>query len=150
MSIEIREVKIDTELSNLIQLFVKHKEEILTDKKIMILNPDFNSYYEMEKTGKIVLLCAYVNNKVVGYSCNFLINHLHCKDLLMSENDLLFLDVSYRKSKIGLQLIKETERVCKEKGSRLHVWHCKPYSNLNKLLEKKNYKIQEILYSKEL
>jgi GNAT superfamily N-acetyltransferase len=150
MSFEIKEVKVDTELPNLIQLFVKHREEIITDKSLMVLNPDFNNYYELEKKGRLILLCVYLNNKVIGYSCNFLINHLHCKDLLMSQNDLLFLDNSYRKSKIGLQLIKETEKVCKSKGSKLHVWNTKQNSTFNKLLEKKGYKIQEILYSKEL
>lgn len=93
----IREAKIDNINSHLATLFEEHREELTTNKDLMIVNPDMDKYYALEAAGALVVLGAYKDEIVIGYSINFVLQHLHYKDLCYSTNDLLFVSKPYRK-----------------------------------------------------
>lgn len=146
----IIEVKIDEVLPYLSHMFIEHREEVTTNKELMILNPDMDTYYALEEQGRLIVLCVYKEGEVIGYSVNMIQPHLHYKDLVYSSNDLLFVSKEYRNSKVGLQLIKDTEAVCKAKGSQFHLWHAKENTTLAELLPRMGYSIQDIMFSKEI
>ena len=58
--------------------------------------------------------------------------------------------MEYRKGSIGIKLIKETEKQAKKLNCYGVVWHAKPNSSLDKLLEKLDYNIKDFLYLKEV
>jgi predicted GNAT superfamily acetyltransferase len=131
-------------------LFAEHYDEIARNKQIMVLAPDWDRYESLERGGYLVIIAAWDETKLIGYSVNLISHHLHYKNLFYGHNDLLFVVPEYRKSRVGLTLIKETERILKERGVRLMLWHAKPSTTLDALLPRMHYQVQDIIYSKEL
>ncbi len=131
-------------------LLNEHWEELATNKELMTLKPDLERYRILEEMGLFVALFAYANGKLIGYSGNVIVQNLHYSDLTMFQNDVLFISKEYRNSTIGLKLIKETERIAKEKGAKLMLWHAKENSPFAHILPKMGCKVQDIIYSKAL
>lgn len=131
-------------------IFKEHWDEIAKNKQLMQLKPDYDSYIRLDEIGKLLVLYAYVGEEVIGYSYNILNYHLHYSDLLVSFNDLLYIRPDYRKGTTGLRLMKETEIEAKKMGAHLMIWHAKENTSLSTILTKKNYKVQDITFSKEL
>jgi GNAT superfamily N-acetyltransferase len=132
------------------QMFADHWDEIALNKKLMVLKPFVEGYKVLEKADKLMIIGAFLGDQMVGYSANFLVQHMHYADLDVCQNDLLFVDKEHRKGRLGLGLIKETERLAAERGARLMMWHVKENTPLNILMQKKGYGVQDIIYSKEL
>lgn len=137
-------------IANAGQLLQEHWEEVAKNKGIMVLKPDNRRYIAMEQHGILFTLVAYDHGKLVGYSLNFINQHLHYADLRYAQNDVLFVKDEYRNSPWGLKLIKETERVAREKGARMMLWHAKQGTQLDKIMPRLKYGVQDIIYSKEL
>lgn len=116
----------------------------------MVLKPDTERYRHAESSGLMFTLFAYDGDQIVGYSANFVTPHLHYSDLTMCMNDVLYIAKSHRGGRTGLQLIRETERVAKERGAQLMMWHAKQGTALETLLPRLDYGVQEIMLSKEL
>lgn len=148
--IEIKEVTLDEILPQVFQLLIEHREESTTHKHLMILNPNWEKYQQMERSGLLLILAAFDGDKAVGYSLNIVTKHLHYKDLVYSNNDVLFVSKDYRGTKAGIKLILEAEKACKAKGSKFHILHAKQDTALDKLLPRVGYTVQDIIYSKEL
>lgn len=128
-----------------------HWDESSRNKHVMVLKPDWDAYLNLDKLNRLVTLLAVDNNdEIIGYSCNILSQHIHYADLSVAYNDVLFLHPDYRNSSIGLKLIKETEKKCKERGAQLFLWHAKQNTALDAILPRMGCKVQEIIYSKEL
>ena len=132
-------------------LLDEHWHESARNKHLMVLKPDLAKYEALEAMGNIVGLIAYNNaGEMVGYSVNFISPHMHYADLLCAYNDVLFIASAHRDSRLGLQLIRETERACKARGCHLMLWHAKEDTALSKILPALGCRVQEIVYSKEL
>lgn len=137
-------------LEKVSHLLKEHWEESSRNKEVMVLNPDKEKYIQLENAGNLVTLFAYYDEKVVGYSCNILTNHIHYADLLVAYNDVLFIDKEHRNSPLGLRLIKQTKKAVKEKGVKLLLWHAKENTPLSKILPRLGCSVQEIVYSEQL
>lgn len=131
-------------------LLQEHWEELAKNKHIMTLKPNIERYRQIEESGMLLALFAYDGNEIIGYSATFLSNHLHYVDLLTAMNDVLFVRKSHRSGRTGLQLIRETERIAKERGAQLMIWHAKQHTQLEQILPRIGYGVQEIMLSKEL
>ena len=46
-----------------------------------------------------------------------------------------------------MRLIKETERMAKERGVQLMLWHAKPNTALEKMMPRLGYGVQDIIFS---
>lgn len=147
---EIRLTTADEMLANAGKLFTEHWDEIALNKRVMVLKPDAERYRATEKAGMLLALAAYQGGEIVGYSVNFVMSHLHYADLVVASNDLLFVSATHRASRLGLQLIWDTERAAKERGAVLMLWHAKENTALSTLMQRRSYKTQDIIYSKEL
>ena len=131
-------------------LFEEHYEEIARNKQIMKLKPDEETYRKMESAQQIFILSARQDDVLIGYSVNFVTNHLHYADLRIAQNDLLFISKEHRGGRIGLKLIRETDNHATSLGCKLMLWHCKENTTLSGLLPRIKYGVQDIIYSKEL
>jgi len=148
--IDIRLATVDEMLAKAPILFEEHYEEIARNKQIMKLKPDEKTYRQMEEMRKIFILSASQDDVLIGYSVNFVTNHLHYADLVLAQNDLLYITKEKRGSRAGLRLIKETETYAASLGCKLMLWHAKENTALSAILPKIKYGVQDIIYSKEL
>ena len=147
---EIRLATVDEMLAEAQILFDEHYEEIARNKQVMVLKPDEETYRKSEEMGTIFILSARQNDVLIGYSVNFVSNHLHYADLKFAQNDLLFISKEHRGGRVGLRLIKDTENHARSLGCKLMLWHCKPNTPLNEILPRLKYGVQDVIYSKEI
>ena len=148
--LEIREEKIMDRIDLFDSLFEEHWDEIAKNKKVMVLKPDYNRYKQLEQSGSMRTLVAYENDKIVGYSVNFVMPHIHYSELVTCFNDIVFVTKDRRSSILGLKLIKETEKAAAKWGAGMMLWHVKENSSISKILPRKGYSVQDIIYSKVL
>jgi predicted GNAT superfamily acetyltransferase len=148
--VEIRISTVAEMLRDAELLFQDHYDEVAKNKEVMKLKPDVKVYTALEKQDKLLILAAYIDNKMVGYSVNILSYHLHYADLFYAHNDILFVVEEYRNSKVGLALIKKTEAFAKALDAKLLLWHAKEDTALDKLMPRLGYGVQDIIHSKEL
>ena len=147
---EIKLATVDEMLAEASILFEEHYIEIARNKHLMVLKPDEETYRKSEEMGSIFILSARQDNVLIGYSVNFVTNHLRYADLRIAQNDLLFISKEHRGGRIGLRLIRETENHATSLGCKLMLWHCKENTTLSALLPRIKYGVQDIIYSKEL
>ena len=147
---EIKLATVDEMLAEAQTLFDEHYEEIARNKHVMVLKPDEETYRKSEEMGTIFILSARQGDKLIGYSVNFVTNHLHYADLKLAQNDLLFISKENRGGRVGLKLIKETEKHATLLGCKLMLWHAKESTTLAHMLPRLKYGVQDIIFSKEL
>jgi hypothetical protein len=138
-------------LPHLDYLVLPHYEELAKNKGLMVLAPDWERFNAIEDAGKLLTLYATEQGKVVGYSVSVIDTHIHYKHLTLCANDLLYVAPGQRGT-VGLKLMSETERIAKELGAQIMLWHAKTDSPLNRifLAKHKRYAVQDIIYSTPL
>jgi len=147
---EIKLATVDEMLAKASVLFEEHYEEIALNKQVMKLKPDEKAYHNLEKANQLFILSAWQDDVLIGYSVNFVLNHPHYADLVLAQNDLLYIKKEMRGSRAGLKLIKQTETHAKSLGCKLMLWHAKEDTTLAHMLPRLKYGVQDIIYSKEL
>lgn len=131
-------------------LLREHWQEVAARKDLMVLDPDWDVYEDLEARGRLIQLVAWVGGNLVGYSVSFLMHHLHYRGLLLAQNDVLFITKEHRKGKLGLQLIRATEEAARDNGARMVLWHAKPGTALDALLPRIGYAVHETMYAREV
>ncbi len=149
---EFKQLTVDQLTSDpaIADLFHSHWDEIALNKDLMKLKPLLDKYYQLEANGMLLIIGAYVDGELVGYSVNFLSQHLHYADLWTCMNDIVFVDKAARKSGVGAALIRHTEELAKERGAQMMLWHVKENTSMAALLPKLGYGVQDIVLSKGL
>lgn len=135
------------------KLFELHRDELTTNKELMKLSPDWQAYATLNAMGKLLVVTAWEcgphEPELVAYSVNVMTRHLHY-DLLVCQNDVLYLSPAHRGSRTGVRLIQRTEHEAKVEGAQLMLWHAKPDTTLDRILPRIGCRMQDIVYSKEL
>ena len=131
-------------------LLEEHYAELATVPDIMLLKPDVERYQTLEANNSIFAIGMFDKEELVGYSVNIVCTNLHYGDLLMCQNDLLFVRKSHRRGMTGMRLITATERAAKERGVKMMLWHAKPGTTLDRMLPRLGYGIQDVIYSQVL
>lgn len=151
MAIRFDDFSVAAYLSSISDTVKDHWDELAKNKDLMVLAPDVERYAAMEQTGMLLAIAAYDEaGEIVGYSVSFIGTNLHYKDLVYAHNDVVFIAKPYRKGRLGIQLLRETERRAKERGARMMIWHAKENTPLAALLPRLGYGVQDILLSKEI
>ena len=83
--IDITLATVDEMLAEANVLFEEHYEEIARNKQVMKLKPDEETYRKMESARQIFILSARQHDVLIGYSVNFVTNHLHYADLRIAQ-----------------------------------------------------------------
>ena len=146
----IVETTVSDKAAALLPLLQAHRDELATHRHLMQLAPNWDAYRALENTRALLAVLAYHGEELVGYSANFIGPHLHYSGLRYCQNDALFVAQGHRGGSLGGRLIRETERMAKERGARMMTWHAKPGTTLEKLLPRLTYGVQDIIYSKEI
>lgn len=130
-------------------LLQDHWGEVARNKDLMELAPDWARYEALDDAGVLLFLTARKEGRLVGYSCNIVGTHLHYRHLTVASNDVLYLAPGARGT-LGLRLIRRTEEEAERAGAKLMLWHAKPDSTLDRLLQAKGYGVQDIIYTRPL
>jgi GNAT superfamily N-acetyltransferase len=132
-------------------LLEEHYAELATVPDIMLLKPDVERYQTLEAAGNLFAIGMFDihgdnGETLVGYSVNIVCTNLHYGDLLMCQNDLLFVRKSHRRGMTGMRLITATERAAKDRGVKMMLWHAKPGTTLDRMLPKLGYEQFETIH----
>ncbi|WP_300379619.1 hypothetical protein [Henriciella sp.] len=131
-------------------LLAEHREELATDKALMVLKPDRERYEALDDLGMLLVIGAFRGEELVGYSANIISPNLHYSDLTMCQNDVLFVRKADRKGPLGLKLIRETEKRGKARGAQIMLWHAKPGTSLDKLMPRMGASVQDVIWKRNL
>ena len=146
----IEEIRGTDKIEEFLPLLAQHRDELATHKHLMVVKPDMEKYRAMEDNGLMTTLALYDGDRIVGYSVIFFFNNLHYADLIYAQNDVLFVHPRYRNGLWGVRLIKRTERIAKQRGAQMILFHGKPNTVFSSLMPRLGYGVQDIMFSKEL
>lgn len=147
---DIREISAAASIDGAAPLLQEHWEEIARNKAVMVLKPHVQAYRELERTGSLISLGAFVDDQMVGYAVTVVTRHLHYADLTYAQNDVIFVSRKHRTGRAGLALMRETERIATDRGCKLVMWHAKEDTALAAMLPRMGYAVQDIVFSREL
>lgn len=127
-----------------------HYNEVALDREYIPLDPDWDKYEAIYHRGGLFIATARDDNKLIGYSVFFVVNHLHYSSTLVASNDVLYLRPEYRQGTAGIKLIKFSESELKKAGVDKAVWHIKYHKDFRKILYRMGYKDEDAIVGKVL
>ena len=137
--------KLIGEVQPLIEL---HYEELTLHKQVVKLDPDWNRYKSLADQNMITIITARDKGILVGYSLFFVNSHIHYKNNIMANNDVLYLHPDYRQGRTGLKLIRKCEQVLQEQQVDKIVWHVKYAKDFRQILYRLGYEDEDALVGK--
>jgi len=140
---------LDTVQKDIKPLLEKHWSEIALNQDKIKLNPDWGAYNTLERDGKLKIFTARDDEgNLVGYFVVIVGRHIHYKDHLFANNDILFLAKEYRKGFTGIKLVKFAEKCLKEDGVSVLTINTKVHQPFDKMLDFLKFNKIERIYSK--
>lgn len=137
--------KLIAEVQPLIEL---HYEELTLHKQVIKLDPDWNRYKSLADQNMITIITARDKGVLIGYSLFFVSPHIHYKNNIMANNDVLFLHPDYRQGRTGLKLLRKCEQVLQEQQVDKIVWHVKYAKDFRQILYRLGYEDEDALVGK--
>jgi hypothetical protein len=121
-------------------------DELTLNKHVIKLNPDWVKYDQLEQENKLIIFTVRHSGVLVGYSFFIVDTHLHYKDLVVANNDVLFIRKDYRQGMLGIKFLKFCD-------AELHhvdkiVWHVKDANDFKPILHRMGYKNEDTLVGK--
>lgn len=138
---------IKDELAPLLSL---HWEEIARHRDEIKLNVDWATYLELDALGILHITTARCDGRLIGYVINFVTPHLHYRDWVMANNDILFVHPDYRKGRVFLKLLNYTEQLLADRGVKNLYIHMKTAHDFSPILERLGYTEIERNFEKQL
>jgi GNAT superfamily N-acetyltransferase len=126
----------------------QHWEELALTKDAVPVAMDWPRYWQLEQENKLHLVTVRDDGYLVGYQITFVGGHFHYKDTLHGMVDLYFVAPAYRKSKIGLELLKFAEKSLKELGVVKIITGCKVHMDHTTLFERLGYMFSDKTFMK--
>lgn len=151
MAIRFEEFSVVEHMVAAAPLLRAHWDEVAKNKHLMVLAPDVDRYAALEAAGVLLSIGAFDDaGEMVGYSVSFVSTNLHYKNMTYAHNDVVFIAKEHRAGRLGIQILRETERRAKERGAQMMLWHAKQGTSLATILPRMGYGVQDIMLSKEL
>jgi len=131
-------------------LLLQHYEELTLNKAVIKLKPVWTRYESMELNKQFYAVTVRDNGVLIGYSGFILQPHLHYEDILVAQNDVLFLKKQYRLGATGIRLLKYSEQCMKQLGANKITWHVKYSNDFRKILYRMGYLDEDVILGKLL
>jgi len=106
----------DAYLPAALPLYEKHWREVCWRPEKFPLAPDHERYRALEKAGALRIYTAREAGILLGYAVFVVTRHLHYRDVLVANNDLLFVDPARRGAWLGVKLLKLARDSLKAEG----------------------------------
>jgi GNAT superfamily N-acetyltransferase len=126
-----------------------HWLEVANYRAAIPLDVDWEFYEKLESQGKLLCITARIDGELVGYSVFLVIRHPHYVSTVFAANDVIFVREDLRNSRLGLSLIRVSEREAKAAGARKITWHVKD-NGVPELLGRLGYNLDERIMGKLL
>lgn len=131
-----------------------HYQEIAKHKDIP-LEPDWEMYKAMQSLGILKIFTVRTEpddeigpGELVGYGIYFVKKHLHYSSCLVANQDILFMKKEYRGK--GMRFINWCDEQLKAMGCHMTIQHVKAAHNFGPMLEKMNYELMDLIYTRRL
>jgi len=128
-------------------LFQKHYEEIAERTDVIVLDPDLKRYNNLYSQNMLEIHTIRDDGKLVGYSLWFVMNHIHYKNSLTANSDVLYISPDYRKGMLGVKFIKWSLEEIKKRNPQRIMFHVKPFMDYSPILERLGANYFEKTYS---
>lgn len=129
-------------------LIKEHWEKIALNKDKIKLNPDWEEYERLYNAGNLKIYTARKEHELVGYFIVVIAPHIHYKDHLFANCDIIYVKPDSRAGMTGYKLIAYAEKELKKLGVSVLNINTKTHSPFDKLLVRMNFGLIERLYSK--
>lgn len=131
-------------------LLTRHWREIAKFQDIA-LDVDVTTYRHADTAGRLRVYTARVDENLVGYAVFAVGFNPHYRASLQAVQDVIYIDQSYRRGAIGLDLLRFAERELAAEGVQVVRHHVKrAHPKLGRILEHMGYEVEDVLYSKRL
>jgi hypothetical protein len=135
-------------------LFQRHFNEVSATRDIK-LDPDFEKYYAMEKSGVLRCFVARQTNSdnnlmLVGYAFYFVHNNLRQRQSKQAVQDLLFMEKILRGTGVGKKFVDWCDGELRDEGVQVVHQHVKTYLDFGPMLKSLGYRHVENVYSRRL
>jgi len=129
------------------ELFQKHYEEIAERTDVIALDPDLKRYNNLYDQGMLEIHTIRDDGKLVGYSLWFVVSHIHYKNSLTANSDVLYISPDYRKGMLGVKFVKWSVEEVKKKNPQRIMFHVKPFLDYSPILKRLGANYFENIYS---
>lgn len=130
-------------------LLVEHWQEIAQFPDIT-LAPDVPLYKALDEAGMLRIYTARAAGKLIGYVAFIVRTHMHYRDSLQAQQDVLFLQAEHRRGLTGIRLLRFAEADLQQLGVQVVYQHVKTAHDFGPILERLGYGLVEKIYSKRL
>ena len=146
----IREESADEALQAIFSLLPSHYEEVAVNKEHIKLNPDYEAYRNLYEAGNMTIMVARDdrNNAAIGYCIFFLTPHIHYKDKIYANNDIIYVHPNYRHCKLADNMLKMSEERLRQLGVSVMLLHMKVDHPFDELCLSNGYSEMEKLWYK--
>lgn len=129
-------------------LWPEHWDEIAVQKDRMPMRPDVATYEALDRAGRLQIIAARDEGRMVGYIVSVIRPHMHYADVLAGYEDAYFLTKSHRKGMTGVKLIKEAIRHMQAVGVQKAFFMTKTALNMGPIFERLGFENTDLVYSK--
>lgn len=126
----------------------EHWKEIARDHAAVPLDPDWERYREINYAGKLAVVTARAEGKLVGYFIGIVDTHLHYQTTAYGWADVFYLTPKYRKGLTGYRLLSKAVEACERRGAVKLSFGTKVHKDMGILLERLGFKETERLFTK--
>jgi len=127
-----------------------HWREVAQYPEVQVLDPDWQIYEQMERSGKLWVLTARDGGRLVGYIVMMLSRHLHYRSLTIAIDDIHFIHPDYRKGLTGYRMIRTTVKAMQALGVRMCTFRTKAAKDHGQLFRRLGFEPNDIVYAKIL
>jgi hypothetical protein len=132
-------------------LWLKHWNEIGTDREKIPLDPDWPRYDDLSAQGALHIIGARnENGDLVGYVFSIISPHLHYRSTRCAFFDLYWLDPAYRKGMNGVRLFRETEKSLRACGVCKVFGQTKVFKDMGMIFQRLGWTEAERVFKKVL
>lgn len=151
MKVKFKKEKFADILDELKPVFPEHWKEIANDQDSIPLDPDYETYLQLEEAGNFVVVTARLDNdEIVGYILTFVRPHLHYKTTLFGCVDIYYVKQEFRNGGVGLKFFEFYLNEMKKLKIVKLTTMCKVQFDHGPLFEYLGFKHIEDIYAKLL
>lgn len=126
-----------------------HYDELSVTKQYP-LDVDYEGYFELARTGRLIVVTCRKNGELIGYIQFIIARNLHYKTMMMACEDIYYLVKSHRTGRTGINMFKFAESYMRSIGINRICYTTKVHLDNSSIFRYLGYSFIEKLYSKML